>query len=87
MITANPLETHYWEKDGRRLEDDAKYRIHLWDVGGYTKTMGAFMMDLREEDYGEYTCVAENEFGAVRDSLYLYGKCGGPIHGVYTGSI
>ena len=56
------------------FQDNDKYKIHLWEVGGYTKTMGALITEIREEDYGEYICVAENDYGRVEDSLYLYGR-------------
>ena len=74
MITANPVTTHYWEKDGRRLEDSTKYRIHTWDVGEYTRTLGAFIYDLATEDFGAYTCVAENDFGHAEETMNVYGE-------------
>ena len=73
LISANPLSAAWWERGGVRLEDDVKYRIHLWEIGGYTRTLGAFIHDLQPYDYGEYTCVAENQFGRIRDTTIVYG--------------
>ena len=74
MVTANPHTTLYWAKDGRRLEDSNKYEIHQWDVGQYTKNLGAFVLDLVEADYGQYACVASNEHGRDEDTVNLYGN-------------
>ncbi len=75
IITANPMTTIFWEKDGQRIKDDEKYSIHIWDIGGYTKTMGAFVTHLVLDDYGMYKCVAENDLGRAEDTMSLYGKC------------
>jgi len=71
IITANPLDIHYWTKDGMRLEDDAKYRIHLWDVGSNTKTLGLHIGSLEQADYGDYSCQAQNDHGQAQDKLTL----------------
>ena len=73
IVTANPHTTLYWAKGGRRLENSIKYKIHIWEVGQYTKNLGIFIYDLVQADYGEYACVASNQHGRDEATVHLYG--------------
>ena len=45
-----------------------------WDVGEFTRTLGAFIFKLEPSDFGMYTCVATNDFGRDEGNLTVYGK-------------
>ena len=74
LIQASPFEELYWVRDGERIQDSAKYQLYVWEVTGYTRNLAVLVTGLTAEDYGEYTCVAENEFGYAEDTMNIYGE-------------
>jgi hypothetical protein len=73
IITAYPLAVNYWEKDGRRITNSAKYRLEAYDEGDNTLVLSLRIHDLEPTDYGEYKCVAANALGRDEESMILYG--------------
>ena len=72
-ITAMPLGIMVWKKDGRELKKSWKYRIEPYDESGNSYTLSIRIIDLDENDFGEYTCVGANVLGKRRrddDSLW-----------------
>jgi len=39
------------------------------------KTLSLRIQNLRKDDFGEYTCYAENGFGRDSETMILYGRC------------
>lgn len=72
MITAVPLGIMVWKKDGRELKKSWKYRIEPYDESGNTYTLSIRIIDLDENDFGEYTCVAANVLGKDEETMILY---------------
>ena len=35
--------------------------------------IGLFIFDLIGDDFGSYTCVAENDYGRVEETMFIYG--------------
>jgi hypothetical protein len=75
IVTANPITSVYFQRDGQRLENSSKFHINEWQVGEYQKMLGATLVDLVAADYGVYECVAENQFGRSTDRITIHGKC------------
>jgi len=73
IITANPLGSFFWQRDGVRLENDSKYRISDWSLGEYKQMLSVTLIDLVEADYGTYECVAENNFGQDSGRMTIHG--------------
>ena len=65
---------HILFSDGIRIENSDKYKIHVWDISAYTKTLGVYITGLTRADYGEYKCIGLNDLGKVEDTVYLYGQ-------------
>ena len=73
IITANPLGSFFWQRDGERLENGDKYRISNWSLGEYQQMLGVTLTDLVAADYGTYECVAENKFGQHTGRMTIHG--------------
>ena len=74
LITANPHTVMYWQKDGKQLSNSDKYKVEVFDVGEFTKALGARVINLQSTDFGDYTCVAGNEYGTEEATVHLRGK-------------
>jgi len=73
LVTANPSERLYWTRDGIEMVDSPKYQTHVWRVGHYSNTLGAFIRDLSASDYGDYRCIAKNQFGQADEKITIHG--------------
>ncbi len=74
IITAFPQVVTYWQMEGTRITGSTKYRIEAYDEEEHTITLSMRIYDIQPEDYGEYSCVAENQLGRDQESMFLYGK-------------
>ncbi|KAJ8304910.1 hypothetical protein KUTeg_018493, partial [Tegillarca granosa] len=73
-ITAEPQAISLWKREGRLLyPDDIKYRIDVY-TDHPKVTLSLSIRDIRREDYGVYTCYAENKLGKDKEDMVLYGK-------------
>lgn len=73
-ITAVPQALTLWKRDGRPLyPDDIKYRIDIY-TDEHKVTLSLSIRDISSEDYGRYTCYAENKLGKDKEDMVLYGK-------------
>lgn len=72
-IRSNPVGEHYWEKNGRRLDNEPnRYRISSLRGSDETETLYALIVyNLRPDDFARYTCVARNQFGNATESALL----------------
>ena len=73
IITANPLGSFHWQRDGGRLENGERYRISNWSLGEYQQMFGVTLTDLVAADYGIYECVAENMYGKDTGRMTIHG--------------
>ncbi len=76
FVTANPADVMEWHKDGGVVGESPRHRLEVWERDIYTKTLALFVLDLEEEDYGRYTCMARNEYGTTNATMRLLGKAG-----------
>ncbi|RWS23844.1 Fibroblast growth factor receptor 3-like protein, partial [Leptotrombidium deliense] len=60
-VTANPVPHVSWQKDGHSITHSRLKR----------KKMDLMLYNITEQDAGSYTCVAQNEFGALNVTYYL----------------
>lgn len=74
-ITAYPHGVMYWMKDERQLEiSKNKYQVEVYGgtIEGTRKTLSLRVKDIEIDDFGEYTCFAQNIIGSDRESMILY---------------
>lgn len=72
LIISNPSKDLYWERNGQRVIASHKYGIQKWDVGEYQTTLGLFINRLVAADFGDYKCIAQNEFGRAEEKITIY---------------
>ncbi|KAK3549736.1 hypothetical protein QTP86_007739 [Hemibagrus guttatus] len=66
---AIPLADFEWYKDDRRIFNGFD-GIEIEDIGSTSKLT---FLNVSEQDYGNYTCVAINKLGSANTSIILYG--------------
>ena len=75
VLEGNPMTEMYWERKGKRLaEEDGKLSLTREKLGWYKFQLNANFHNLEGRDFGEYTCVAENDEAAIRQTVMLKGK-------------
>ena len=52
-----------------------KYEIEIYEDEPNVKTLSLKVVDIRESDYGVYTCVASNNLGRASAKMILECKC------------
>jgi neuronal growth regulator 1 len=72
LITAYPQAINYWEKDGRRINSQGRYRLEAYDEGNSRLVLSLRIYDLEPSDYGKYRCVASNALGRDERTMILY---------------
>ncbi|KAK3522015.1 hypothetical protein QTP70_021390 [Hemibagrus guttatus] len=71
---AIPLADFEWYKDDRRIFNGFD-GIEIEDIGSTSKLT---FLNVSEQDYGNYTCVAINKLGSANTSIILYGESSYP---------
>ncbi|XP_053406303.1 limbic system-associated membrane protein-like [Mercenaria mercenaria] len=75
-ITAYPHAVMYWKKGESDvdLSNKDKYQVELYSGNEEStrKTFSLRVRDIQQEDFGEYTCYAENMIGNDKESMLLY---------------
>ncbi|XP_045156642.2 limbic system-associated membrane protein-like isoform X2 [Mercenaria mercenaria] len=75
-ITAYPHAVMYWKKGESDVDffNKDKYQVELYSGNEEStrKTLSLRVRDIQQEDYGEYTCYAENMIGNDKESMLLY---------------
>jgi len=74
VITAFPLATSHWAKDGRRIPNSSKYRLEAYEDGEHRLTLSLKVHVANDDDFGEYVCSASNSHGSAKQSMHLYGR-------------
>lgn len=67
-----PKSVTYWKKDDIIILSNSKYDSMLLDSGSYQSKMHLRIRNLKQEDYGSYTCVAKNALGETEGTIKLY---------------
>lgn len=73
-VTASPLGSTNWEREGKRIENSWKYRSEAYNEDEHTITLSLRIRSVDKSDFGEYTCVALNHLGSDSETMVLYGK-------------
>ncbi|XP_053405621.1 limbic system-associated membrane protein-like [Mercenaria mercenaria] len=74
-VTAHPHGTMFWEKDGRDLAADrsGKFNVEIFNTDyDQKKILSLRIREIKNEDFGQYTCVADNFVGADQETMILY---------------
>ncbi|KAJ8304088.1 hypothetical protein KUTeg_017671, partial [Tegillarca granosa] len=74
-ISASPLATAIWRRGKQRQpisNKSYKYRIDLYEDGPHTHSLNLRIMDIQDEDFGEYFCEATNNLGIDSERMVLY---------------
>ncbi|XP_060592725.1 limbic system-associated membrane protein-like isoform X7 [Ruditapes philippinarum] len=75
-ITAYPHAIMNWRKGEEDIDffNKEKYQVELYSGNDEStrKTLSLRVRDIHEEDYGEYTCYAENKIGSDKETMLLY---------------
>ena len=68
-VESQPDAQVTWLKDGEEIEEETKNMI----INNVIKNNTLKLVALDEEDFGNYTCVAENKLGMAEDSVKISG--------------
>lgn len=74
-VTAHPHGTMYWERDGNNLISDrtGKYMVEIFNSDyEQKKILSLRIKEITNEDFGRYTCVAQNFVGQDKETMILY---------------
>lgn len=69
LIRANPAKELFWERNGTIVVNSNRYQIHNWETGEYQTTFGLFITGLIDSDFGEYRCIAANDYGRAKGKI------------------
>ncbi|XP_053405323.1 opioid-binding protein/cell adhesion molecule homolog isoform X2 [Mercenaria mercenaria] len=70
QIAANPDAITYWKK----VDTNTTFQSQeIFQISTFRVSVVLTIKDVLPEDFGEYTCYAENEFGQDQKSMFLYG--------------
>ena len=73
-ISASPQAYGVWLKGGKAITQRAGLRADVYNDGPHTVTLNLRIIDIKESDFGYYTCEASNELGKDKEGMILYGK-------------
>ena len=66
------MATVFWEKAGRELQTEKeRYEVTVYDDGPNKLVLNLDIKNLRESDFGIYTCDASNALGQAKDAMTL----------------
>lgn len=77
-IQAYPQPMFEWQYDKRILENYGNYKTNVTDLGDDIYVGTLFIRDLKEDDYGEYTCRVWNQIGGDKKTIVTLVKKGPP---------
>ncbi|XP_067666670.1 limbic system-associated membrane protein-like isoform X2 [Haliotis asinina] len=72
IVQAYPIGVTEWKRNGKKIDQSWKYRSEVYEDDRITITLSLRIMDIGEEDYGMYTCEAENLLGGDAEEMQLY---------------
>ena len=59
---------------GERITSSAKHHMETWEVGEYRQTLVMRIHDLVQEDFTNYTCIANSAHGKTNATMTVYGE-------------
>ncbi|XP_052796544.1 protein amalgam-like isoform X1 [Mya arenaria] len=72
-VAASPHATIQWTHNGTTLPLHLfKYVTNLYNDGVHEKTLTLNIIDIQQEDFGQYTCHASNGLGQDSETMLLY---------------
>lgn len=74
IVQAYPIGVTEWKRNGKKIDQSWKYRSEVYEDDRITITLSLRIMDIGVEDYGIYTCEAENLLGGDAEEMQLYGE-------------
>ena len=76
FVAAFPHGVSQWKKNGIQVpaHDAWKYKTDIYKEDHLTVALYLRIVNLEPEDFGRYTCEAQNRLGKDSDSMYLFGK-------------
>ncbi|XP_071118600.1 limbic system-associated membrane protein-like isoform X2 [Haliotis cracherodii] len=72
IVQAYPIGVTEWKRNGKKIDQSWKYRSEVYEDDRITITLSLRIMDIGVEDYGIYTCEAENLLGGDAEEMQLY---------------
>lgn len=73
LVKANPAKDLFWERNGALVSNSDRYQIRNWKTGEYQTTFGLFITELIDSDFGEYRCIAVNDYGRAEGKITING--------------
>jgi len=74
VIAAVPPASHYWTRDSLPIAMSSKHVTDEYDELDGRVTLRINIRNLQLTDYGDYQCVAGNQFGRTQKTVTLYGN-------------
>ncbi|XP_052100569.1 alpha-2-macroglobulin-like isoform X3 [Mytilus californianus] len=71
-ITAIPNNYASWLFKGQAILKSDRHTINVYEDDKYSVRWSMSIKSLKTEDFGKYTCVAENHLGKAEESINLY---------------
>ncbi|CAC5364876.1 unnamed protein product [Mytilus coruscus] len=71
-ITAIPNNYASWLFKGEAILTSDRHTINIYEDDKYSVRLSMRIKSLKTEDFGKYTCVAENHLGKAEESISLY---------------
>lgn len=75
IISASPQAYGVWLKDGKAIAPRTGLRTEIYDDSPHTVTLNLRIINIKESDFGHYTCEASNQLGGDKEGMILYGQC------------
>ena len=65
-VSGQPRPGLVWTRGGNTINISSRINIHALEVGREVWRHSLTILQLREEDYGNYSCLATNKVGSAR---------------------
>lgn len=76
IVTASPQGDNYWKRGKNEIsKNEYGYRVEVYPEDEYTISISLRILNVKNDDFGLYTCEAKNALGMSSDTMELYGKC------------
>lgn len=72
IISASPQAYGVWLKDGKAIAPRTGLRTEIYDDSPHTVTLNLRIINIKESDFGHYTCEASNQLGGDKEGMILY---------------
>ncbi|XP_063433286.1 protein CEPU-1-like [Mytilus trossulus] len=73
IVTASPQGDNYWKRGQNEIsKNEYGYRVEVYRENEYTVSISLRILNVKNDDFGLYTCEAKNALGMSRDTMELY---------------